>query len=327
MAILNPKASHYRIQQQQGSVFFRYCAEASPPLTLSHDRMNELLQNKELLEQIVAGTASAILVTLLAYLLRKFYFNKVRIRRVRSRTNRFAEQTLDLYARIFPNTDGTDYTREDMYDIMDENFGANKHVHAENIILVAEYNDTVIGFIFAHYYKSHKKCIISYYATTPDNTYSAAKAATPVMLLKKLRRILLSRRCTHLFFDLQGNHTFTDEWSRKHRGRAKAFSQRAKQLGLRSLMCQFDYISPKLSLDPDYKESRCTLHFIPMKHGALKHVPKVEMIRHLEFVYQCCYGDIYDMDHPHFRPYQAHLASLVNRYRKLLPDPVPVSEP
>lgn len=288
--------------------------------------MKELLQNKALLEQILAGTISAILVALLIYLLRKYFLNKVRIRRIRSRTSCFAEQTLDLYAQIFPNAEGTDYTREDMYDIMDEHFGDNKHVHVENIILISECNGTVLGFIFAHYYRSYKKCIISYYATTPENAHAAAKAASPVLLLKKLRQILVARRCTHLFFDLRGNHTFTDEHSRGHKGRAKAFAQRARQLGLQSLMCQFDYISPKLSLDPDYKESRCTLHFIPLTNGKLTHVSKSDMIRHLEFVYQCCYGDMYDMTHPQFKAYQVHLKSLVNRYRESLPELVRVSE-
>lgn len=289
--------------------------------------MHEFLQDKPLLAQILAGSCSAILVAVLIYVTRRYILNRVRVRRITSRDSYLAEQTLDLYARIFPNEDGTDYTREDMLEIMDEQFVGDKHVHSENIILVAEQGGTVLGFIFAHYYRSYRKCIISYYATTPDDSHAAARAISSSRLLNRLRRILRARHCSHLFFDLQGDHAFSDEHARRHRSRAKAFAQRARQHGLTSLMCKFDYISPKLSLDADYKESRCSLHFIPLNGEPATAVPKDEMIRHLEFVYYCCYGDIYDMTDPRFRAYHSHLESLVKRYRKVLPDQVPVSEP
>lgn len=249
----------------------------------------------------------------------------VRIVRVKSPTDMPVEGIKDLYEELFPEEDGTNYTREEISEIMNPFFIDPRHVKSENIVLAALWKSNLVGFIFCHFYPVPKKAIVSYYGLTPDRSQLKARTEAPIKLLKKLKKILTKKKCDYLFFDLQGtDNSISKEEARKRKSRCQAFNSRAKEFGLQSGMFQIEYQSPKVSLSEGIHEYPFSLHCIPLHGEKLSSVNKIQMLEFLEFVYLYCYGDFYHVDEPEFKAHQDHLHAFVDHYRKTLPDNIPV---
>ncbi len=113
------------------------------------------------------------------------------------------ESLLELYQELFED-DGTNYSPAEVLEILDNTTAEDRHVRAENIVLVAIYRRNLVGFLFCHFYPERRKAIISYYGVS--SAFPEARRSAASRLLARLKSILGAgdHPCDYLFFDLQG---------------------------------------------------------------------------------------------------------------------------
>ena len=273
--------------------------------------------------EIVGSIASAVGASVIMLLIGRMR-GPVRIKRITHATDPLVSQTLELYQSLFPEDDGTNYSAEELIDCMDARPIASHHVEVSNIILVATFKGTVVGFLFAHFYPARRKAIISYFAVDKNVKEAridgvAAKRLT-IALTQMLRK---SGTCDALFYDVErvGPSTPAEERKRKM-GRAGLFRAQAKALRLDAREFKFEYLCPKVSMSAFAHEQPFALFCIGLPAPLPRELPKETILEYLRFVYLDCYGDIYPKDDPRFAAHQDHLRKMITHYEETLPSTV-----
>ena len=221
------------------------------------------------------------------------------------------EEFIELYGRYFPE-DGTNYTKAEILDLLEDMKNAKKHVEADNIILTAHYKDGLVGFIICHYYPQKKYGIISYFAK--DKAFTDGEKYVGSKLLRRLRKILTSdHTCELIVFELQMNA--------QDRAKSKLFKLYASSLSLKAMELQFAYDRPKLSLT-DQREERLALMIVPIGLAIKDELNKNRVIDILSFIHFYCYGDIYDKKTDEFAIYHGYLKKRMDHYRCALPNKI-----
>jgi hypothetical protein len=273
--------------------------------------------------EALVGVAAAILA---AYLWETKLRDRVSVHRIASRDDEYIEALIEIYQELFED-DGTNYSPAEVVEFLDDStaFAEERHVRAENIMLVALYHHTVVGFLFAHFYPDRRKAIISYYGVSSAVPEARSSAAT--RLLTRLKGILLSghKPCDYLFFDLQGVDVSTPRAeARKRKARPILFRQSARRLGLEARLLEFPYVCPKVSMSEESREYPFTLMCVPVGARLPRPVPRELVLEFLSFIHLDCYGDLYPVNDPRFAAYREHLTQRLRHYEETLPPTVQV---
>jgi hypothetical protein len=267
---------------------------------------------------IVAGIPVAVIA---AYIWEKTIRDRVYVRRVTMPDDDDLEELIELYTKLFPD-EKTNYSGDFIIEMLDKDSEpANvRHIQAEDIVLVARFKHEVVGFLFCHFYPARRKAIVSYYGI--DGQFLEARKSAAGHLLRKLKAILTSksRQCEYLFFDVERpNSKLETKENRKRKCRILLFKQSARHLHEKAYEIQFDYHSPRITLDEKTHKASLVLMFIPLKGTVISSLEREEVGKFLEFVLLDCYGDIYRTDDPRFQQYHDHLNQLLKKYQKDMP--------
>lgn len=223
--------------------------------------------------------------------------------------------------------DGTNYQLGELLEFMTPS-PEDRGFELENIVLTASFRSEVIGFVLCHYYPAQRKAIISYLAID-SQCREARKNAAP-RLLERLLNMLKDRRHRgeFLFFDVQGVDPNDPQLSRGERQTRNArpilFRRSARQLGYRADTFEFDYLCPKVTMDPEMREYSFTLMCVPIEKDLPNPIPKEMLLEFLRFVYKTCYGDVYPLGHPEHEAHLLYLEGMVVRYAERLPESIPL---
>lgn len=289
----------------------------------------------EILVTVVLGAAGSLLAVFLLYAYKPipsfvksaFLVDKISIKRITSSGDNLIPSLMELYAGLFPEEDGTNYSVDEFYQIADVKYEEPRHVDVENIILVALNRGEVVGFIFCHLYPKRRKAIISYFGI--DKTVLLARKIGPSrqfgaarLLLIRLQGILIqSKCCDYLFFDLEGDDTkHSPDVRHERKARRVLFRNTAKALGYKAQEFQFAYHCPKVALTEFTRESPFSLFCIGITGPIPDIVSKKQMMEFLEFVYIDGYGDFYSITDPRFEAHNAYLKRSIEDYEELLPE-------
>lgn len=253
------------------------------------------------------------------YQLQKWTDNRISIKRITSSTDKYVQGLTSLYDYHFSEDDGTNYTIEEIVEMMNAKFDERRIVEVENITLVAVLKKEVVGFIFCHLYPKARKAIVSYFAVKEGVDYHEHAAHK---LLAKLKTILIEgHNCDQLFFEIQGFDERTPKpEQRKRRSLRLLFSKEAQTFGLSVREFDFPYQCPKISMAEDTHESPFSLFSVGLRKPIPAKIPKHQMLEFLEFIYLECYGDLYPLNDKMFYKHHEHLQQLVEHYEKTLPD-------
>lgn len=221
------------------------------------------------------------------------------------------EDFINLYEETFPD-DGSNYTAEVFLEALEDIHNVNKHIAADNIILIAKYKDKIVGFTACFYYPQKKYGIIGYLGRT--NSINKVGSHISIKLLKKLKSILVKEHdCKLLVFEL--------EKQKRDKAKVYLFRSYAKKLGLRAFELMFDYWRPKLNLD-DSKEDNLRLLILPINKTINNTMAKTEVLNILDFIYFDCYGDYYDEKDEKFQTFHDYLKNRIDFYKLSLPDTI-----
>lgn len=275
-----------------------------------------------IVETLVAASVAIVGTIAAAYLWEVQIRDRVRIRQIRSADDHRVAGFLELYSNLFPE-DGTNYSCEELLEFTQAEFH-DRHVAVENIILVAIYRRSVIGFTTCHFYPERKKAIISYLGVNKEVLEARAGAAT--QMLVRLKKLLLKKRrsCEYIFFDMQGvEGDVSQEETAKRRARPVLFRQSVKSLKMRPVTFDFPYRCPRVSLAPGTKEYPFSLMCVSLGDDLPKPAPRELVITFLEFLYLDCYGDVYPVSDPRFSEHHDYLKTVIEDYKNSLPEQVP----
>ncbi len=267
----------------------------------------------------IIGAVPATIVA--AYIWERQIRDRVYVRRIVSPDDEDAGELIKLYSKLFPD-ETTNYSGDHVVEILQKCMEPDnlRHVKAEDIVLVARYKKEVVGFLFCHYYPARRKAIISYYGI--DEQFVEARKSAAGCLLKKLKSLLAarSRRCEYLFFDVERPDLRCEpKMNRERKCRILLFKQSAWHLHEKAYEIQFDYQSPRITLDEKTHKTSLVLMFVPLKVTTISSLEREELTKFLEFVLLDCYGDIYRIDDPRFQKYHDHLNQLLAKYKRELP--------
>lgn len=236
--------------------------------------------------------------------------NDVLIKRIRSLSDKYVDDVIALYKFNFPDVDGTNYSEDEMYEMMNVKYEGRRISDAENITLAAVLKGEVIGFVFCHFYPESRKAIISYIAVKDSRNKTSHK------LVLRLKKILLkSNQCDELFFETEG----TDA----NKALIRWFSEKAKSVGFNVRLFNFQYQCPLISVTHAAKEAIFFLFGIGIKTEIPKLVTKSKMLDILKFIYFDCYGDLYDVKDKLFLEHYKHLQKMLEYAENTLPDVIP----
>lgn len=232
---------------------------------------------------------------------------QVKVSRLNVNNINDVDDFLELYAKAFPNN-GNNYTTEEIVELFDDIKNNKKHVKADNIILIAKYKDSIIGFIACFYYPEKEYGIIGYFAKA-ESAKEQSKYVS-LKLLQKLKNILLEEHsCKLVVFELENE---------RREAKAALFKLYAKNLGLTVKEAKFNYIRPKMSLI-DNNETQLLLMLIPIKEKIERTIRKDKMLDILSFIHYYCYGDYYDNDQKEFAEFREYLITRMHYYDSVLP--------
>jgi hypothetical protein len=249
------------------------------------------------------------------------------VKRITSSGDKSVPDLLNLYAKLFPEEEGTNYSVDEFHQIMDVEFEEKRHVEVENIVLAATHKKEVVGFLFCHLYPKKRKALISYFGIKkevlaarrvgPNRELGAARK-----LLVRLHDILLKdKNCDFLFFDLEGfNPDSPPEIKIERRARRVLFRNSATALGYKAQEFQFDYHCPKVALTEGTRESPFSLFCIGITQPIPHEVDKTTMMDFLRFIYIDGYGDFYAVSDPRFKEHHRYLEASLAEYEAILPE-------
>jgi hypothetical protein len=268
---------------------------------------------------VVVGAIPATIIA--AFVWERKIRDRVFVRRIVSTDDEDVEELIELYSKLFPD-ETTNYSGEHIVEILEKGSEPEntRHVRSEDIVLVARFKQEVVGFMFCHFYPARRKAIVSYYGI--DGQFLEARKSAADCLLKKLKSLLTakSRKCEYLFFDVERPDTRLElKKNRERKCRIILFKQSARHLREKAYEIQFDYQSPKITLDEKTHKTSLVLMFVPLKPTSISSLEREELTKFLEFVLLDCYGDIYRMDDPRFKKYHEHLNQLLKKYQRDLP--------
>lgn len=247
------------------------------------------------------------------YYIQKALENRISIKRIESSSDDYVAGVVDLYKQHFPD-DGTNYSPDEVVEMMDAKFEERRIAEAENINLAAVLKNEVLGFIFCHFYPESRKAIVSYIAVKGG---IAIHRKTSLELIKRLKKILTkNNQCDSLFFEIQGFDT--------NKGLRRLFTDRADSIALKVRKFVFDYQCPKISMAEGAHEAPFSLFCVGLREDFPDLISKQKMIEVLEFIYLECYGDLYPISDELFYKHREHLKEIVDNYEKTLPDLIPV---
>ena len=286
-----------------------------------------------MLESIIAGIATLLLAPLAVWIVQHHFqerqkrleakkSDEIVVSRITERSHEDCTGVVNLYTKIFAD-DGTNYSPEELLEFLTKPVFTDRHLPSiENIVLVAKHHETVVGFMFCHFYPARRKAIVSYYAIDRRDEKARMSAARGMAI--RLHQLLSepSRPCDLLFFDTQNPDAQLNRIeNRERRARPALFKLTADSLGLHAYKFHFDYVCPRVSLDPDAREYPFTLLCVPMPGFTLPvPVPRDTLIEYLRFIYEDCYGDVYPVSDPRFTEHHTYLDTLSHRYQTTLPD-------
>lgn len=264
----------------------------------------------------VAGTVLA------AYIWETKLRDRVSIRRIVKRDDEYIESLLELYQELFED-DGTNYSPAEVLEILDGSATKDRHVRAENIVLAAVFQRNVVGLLFCHFYPERRKAIISYYGVSSAAPEARRSAAGRLMTRLKSILVASDHPCDYLFFDLQGvDGSMPKAEARKRKARPILFKQSARRFGLEAYLLEFPYVSPKVSMSDESRESPATLMCVPLLGRLPRPVPRDLVLEFLSFIHLDCYGDLYSIHDPRFPKHREHLNQRLQHYQETLPQTV-----
>lgn len=235
---------------------------------------------------------------------------QIKVTRLDIKNTDDVNEFIDLYKITFPEN-GSNYTSDELIELFEDINNNNKHVKADNIILVAKYKDSIIGFIACFYYPEKEYGIIGYFGKSDQSKEYGKYVSSKI--LQKLKSILLKKHsCKLLVFELEND---------RQKGKSALFRFYAKNLGLTVKELKFDYYRPKMSL-VDKDEPQLVLMVVPFLEEIPKKVTKDKILDILSFIHFYCYGDYYDKDQREFEQFQAYLGQRMECYETILPDEV-----
>ncbi len=239
---------------------------------------------------------------------------QIRISRLNINSPKEIQDFIDLYDETFP-FDGSNYTSGELLEVLEDIQNSKKHVTADNIILVAKYQDKIVGFIACFFYPQKKYGIIGYFGKT--KSFNDVGKYCGTKLLKELKKILIEKHdCELLVFELK-----IDEHIK---GKKSLFKSYTKNLGLVVYeLLNFQYFRPKLNLD-DTTEEELELLIIPIKNIVSTTFSKEKILDILNFIHFYCYGDYYEKDDNLHSAFQRYLQGRVEYYESNLQDEIGV---
>ncbi len=272
----------------------------------------------EIVVTAILGIAATIIA---AYVWETKIRDRISVKRIMNPNDKDIPQLLELYVDLFPN-EISNYSSSDIMDLIEHQNHSKDVSHniSEDFIMVAKCKSDVIGFLLCHFYPEREKAIISYYGI--DKNIRSARTSAAHSLLSAIHNELTSkgRSCKYLFFDVERP---TNRLTRKERAERKArvtvFKQSARSFGRKAFCIEFDYSSPRITLSTGTRETPLTLMTIPLASSLEGSISRETLLEFLSFIYFDCYGDIYELNDPHFKSYQDHVSKKLEKYSASLP--------
>ncbi len=268
----------------------------------------------------VVGAIVAGIVTSLIY--DRKIKDRVSIKRVENSLDDDAAGLVKLYLEHFKKK--SDYTEEDMWEYLHqpEVPKENRPIRVEDFFLVAKYHGEVIGFLICAFYPDRRKAIIPYYAID-QNTPGLAQTNASRKLRKTIRKLLIKRTCRYLFFDVERPFAnLPREELNLRKKRIRRFRMDAETAGLHAYAINFDYKTPKITIDPGAASTKLMLMVVPIVDKLSSPISRQDLMGFLRFIYLDCYGDIYELSDPRHAKYHAHLSQQLVSQEKTLPETV-----
>lgn len=256
----------------------------------------------------------------------RYFLERISIKPIKKSTDKHVQGLLDLYETHFlQEDDDTNYSLEEIVELLNAEPEAKHHVDVKNIILVAVLKGEVVGFLLCHFYPERRKAIISYFAIDKKNRKACIEAADRLLL--ELKKILLKRnKCKVVFYESEGSEATISKHERREREARRAlFRIKARAHGLKALEFKFQYQCARVSLSDDVHERPFSLFCIGVQEQIPPNLPKKQLLEYLRFIHLDCYGDLYPEDDPRFEEHQAYLRERLLHYEKTLPDTVPAA--
>ncbi|HMT08641.1 MAG TPA: hypothetical protein PKA82_11605 [Pyrinomonadaceae bacterium] len=271
----------------------------------------------------IVGVVGAILAGIAtSFIYDRKIKDHVSIRRIVNSRHDDAAGLVKLYLQHFKKK--SDYTEEDMWEYLHQQEVPieNRPIRVEDFFLVAKYHGEVIGFLICAFYPDRRKAIIPYYAIDSSVT-SLAQTNASRKLRKAIRKLLIKRSCRYLFFDVERPFTnLPKEELNIRKKRIRRFRMDAETAGLHAYAINFDYKTPKITIDPGAASTKLTLMVVPITDKLSSPISRQDLMGFLRFIYLDCYGDIYELSDPRHTKYHAHLSQQLVAQEKLLPETV-----
>lgn len=239
---------------------------------------------------------------------------QIKISRIKTTNHKEIQDFIEVYEETFPY-DGSNYTAGELLEVFGDVNNKKKYVIADNILLVAKFKDSIVGFIACFYYPKKQYGIIGYFGKT--KSFKEESKYTSLKLLKKLKAILVKdHKCKLIVFEL--------EPSKKDRAKAFLFKLYAQQLNLIAYELDFEYYRPKLSLEDSKDEEKLALLVIPINDTIKKTFSKNKVLDILNFIHFYCYGDYYNSKDNLHKQFQKYMHTRMEFYKTNLPEKIKV---
>lgn len=271
---------------------------------------------------IIAGALGTILSNYIWKYLRN---ERISAKRINSQNDKHLAGLIELYTTLFQD-DGTNYSGEEILEFIDvKKYNKNRHIVAENIVLISLYQSQVVGFVFCHFYLEKKMAIISYLGI--DKEVREARQFATKQLMALLKSILTNKahNCEFVFFDiLKPGKEIDLQENNQRKARNTLFKISARSMGLQAYEFDFDYQSPLINVSENAHEINLILLCIPFNKSFSNQITKNELLLFIEFIHLDCYGDIYTLDNPKYIEHQNHLIQKCEMYKTTLPELIPI---
>jgi hypothetical protein len=276
---------------------------------------------------------------------RSIYLNRLNVRRITERDDDFVAMC-ELHDRLFPH----DVVGDNPTDIerwLEESRANVSNTALDDILLVSKFQNEVVGYIYAQYYKDSRYIFVSYLGIDDQVLEARQKAAT--LLLRELLKY--ARTSGYAWKGIVGE---IEEYRRMNYGRENGYELRARKLmyafqrDIRKIATKFrmhaevyrlyfKYLQPALRVEDiedrnalDERELKQWILYVPHDQNA-REIAKSEdgtlyISRHLtleilQFILLQTYADAHQGNSRYF----VHLEQELDKYAKLLPENVEVT--
>jgi len=283
----------------------------------------------DLIITIATGVTTAVVSKLIYDYIKS---KRIRIKEIKSSKDPDLNGFLDLY-----NTLINDEIRIDASEIIrwideDQVLRKTKSHKYYHYLFVGKLGKEIVSFIKFMYRTDSKYLFIAYYGVN-TNIEQARLFAAPLMmrtLLHLLQKEL--KDCKAVLCEVQKPQAWLDQAeNNKRKARLRLFKETARMLNFRLFEIDFEYLQPEMEIEPNQQpssEESMILLYAPIRDEIplSRQLPKEKLLEILAFIYLQIYRPTYRNEPEKDLIYQSYLNSLLELYKDVLPDYIPLRD-